>query len=262
MSVSENESTYSFASSGNDDEELNPKKELNPKMLILQGDKTREEARLEQEGNVRDLQVFRYNLYQHGPKINYNDTLSALLYWEEELRKNCQEENVLGENLKRLSNPWSHSPLYQRDMSRLIESTWDLTRQWQYAYGCILGNSGALPRALKLWRSDPLWYMHSVLVEDCQARGGCCGRDCGCCVSPQRKNSSAGALGVGHCTLKCGCCLKSRGFELNEESEKAYVRCFTFEKEANLNGEWYGTNSPYKNRIMLASILGISVKDE
>jgi hypothetical protein len=44
-------------------------------------------------------------------------------------------------------------------------------RGWWYTRGWILGNSGPLRRGFQLWRSNPSWHMHPVLVEDCKARG-------------------------------------------------------------------------------------------
>lgn len=76
-----------------------------------------------------------------------------------------------------------------------------------------------------------MWYMHPALVENCIGRGGCCGRECGCCVAPQRANSSAGQLGVGHCTLDCGCCSKNRGFKLRWKQQGDYHETFEFSNE-------------------------------
>lgn len=61
--------------------------------------------------------------------------------------------------------------------------------------------------------------MHSVLVEDCAGRQGCCASKCGCCrkrkIDPMRK------LGVGHCTFGCGCCRRFRGVDISEEDRKS-----------------------------------------
>ena len=56
-----------------------------PKMLSLPGDKTPEEARLEREGCIRNLQVFRYSLYQKESKVHDYDAFADLLHYEEEL---------------------------------------------------------------------------------------------------------------------------------------------------------------------------------
>jgi hypothetical protein len=80
--------------------------------------------------------------------------------------------------------------------------------------------TGELGRAFDLWRSNPNWYMHPVLVADCIAKQGCCSRGCGCCriKSKQRdikQNNSYQKLGVGHCTLACEFCRKAHGFQLS-----------------------------------------------
>ncbi|CDM32051.1 unnamed protein product [Penicillium roqueforti FM164] len=118
-------------------------------------------------------------------------------------------------------------PSFEDETSTLYQENWMLTRAWWYTRGWIIGNSRPLQREFELWRSNPLWYMHPILVEDCKSRNGCCGRDCGCCLDAQCANSSAGALGMGHCTLECGCCIRSRGFELSEEREKFLLDRFS-----------------------------------
>ena len=121
-----------------------------------------------------------------------------------------------------------------------------------------MGNSGPLQRAFESWRSIPLWYMHPTLIENCKSRGGCCGRNCGCCLDPQRENGLAGEFGAGNCTLQCGCCSKSRGFELAATEERYLIDCFSFDNE-------YATmdhhKDPYKRRIWLVAVLGLSVDD-
>ena len=228
-----------------------------PKMIVLRGDKTPQEVLLQKKGCFRDLQVFRYNICLENYHI---EEFIPLLYREEELRKNCQEEIALKENAHHNPKLWGSGIWYEKELARLVQSNWTLTRKWRYDYGWLAGTSGAFSRGVKSWRSNNSWYMHPVLVEDCQARGGCCGRDCGCCLSSEREKSSAGVLGVGHCTLKCGCCLKSRGFDLNRKTESAYVHCFSFENE--MVKEDFPDLNPYKHRILLAALLGLSMEDD
>jgi hypothetical protein len=241
-------------------------------MLSLPGDKTPEEARLEREGCIRNLQVFRYNLYQKESKVHDYDAFADLLHYEEELRRNCQAEIIL-RKVKNNPSIWvTGLPSFEDEMSTLYQKNWMQTRAWWYTRGWIIGTSGPLQRAFELWRSNPLWYMHPILVEDCKSRGGCCGRDCGCCLDAQRANSSAGALGVGHCTLDCGCCIRSRGFELSEEREKYLVDRFSFDNQLDTMDNQLDTmdnqldtmdpqDDPYRRRICLVSIWGLSVDD-
>lgn len=52
----------------------------------------------------------------------------------------------------------------------------------------------------------------------CAARGGCCGRGCGCCSKPLTEYTMPGSLFgkksriYGHCTVECPCCIRARGF--------------------------------------------------
>ncbi|KAJ5385595.1 hypothetical protein N7517_003506 [Penicillium concentricum] len=155
---------------------------------IFTGDKTPEEARLEREGCIRNLQVFRYNLDQKESKVHDRDAFADLLHYEEELRRNCQAEIKLRQKGKNDPSFWgTGSSSFEDEMSTLYQDNWMWTRAWWYARGWIIGNSGPLQRAFELWRSNSSWYMHLVLVEDCKSRGGCCGRDCGCCLDSTRK---------------------------------------------------------------------------
>lgn len=91
-----------------------------------------------------------------------------------------------------------------------------------------MDSPSVIERGFKQWRSDHRWYMHSVLVEDCVNRGGCCNRDCGCCVSHERETSSLGGLGIGHCAVECGCCSKARGFDLTAKEKNVLETRFGY----------------------------------
>lgn len=54
-------------------------------------------------------------------------------------------------------------------------------------------------------REDAKWFMRIDMVHDCWGRGGCCGRDCGCCEKRDFLEK-----GAGHCTADCWCCNKIR----------------------------------------------------
>lgn len=59
------------------------------------------------------------------------------------------------------------------------------------------------------WRRQPQWHLSPDSRRDCARKGGCCGRDCGCCEKP-RSTTREKAL-YGHCTEECGCCRRARG---------------------------------------------------
>lgn len=71
-------------------------------------------------------------------------------------------------------------------------------------------------------RENPAWYLRPELVQDCIARGGCCGRDCRCCESRHINHNTKGKWkpGAGHCTVECHCCCKNRGFPLEGDERQ------------------------------------------
>lgn len=82
---------------------------------------------------------------------------------------------------------------------------WNLKRKiWRIE--CDL-EPGLVKRAFVALREDPDWYLSDWLRKDCAKKGGCCGRDCGCC---ERQRSSRD-LSRGHCTAGCDCCIAHRG---------------------------------------------------
>ncbi|KAJ5489477.1 hypothetical protein N7539_004367 [Penicillium diatomitis] len=82
-----------------------------------------------------------------------------------------------------------------------------------------------LPTLVKLnlisIRNDPMWYMKESLVKDCADRGGCCGRNCGCCELRARHTYETG---IGHCTVECSCCFEFRGFAPSSQEAVQTIR--------------------------------------
>ncbi|OJJ30251.1 hypothetical protein ASPWEDRAFT_176920 [Aspergillus wentii DTO 134E9] len=82
---------------------------------------------------------------------------------------------------------------------------------WSY-HTDVWGKEGNIPpgplhRGYKACRKNPNWYLLSWLRQDCAGRGGCCGRDRGCCERPRNTHR---AFNRGHCTNACGCCIRTR----------------------------------------------------
>jgi len=100
-------------------------------------------------------------------------------------------------------------------------------------------------RGFNVWRSHPKWYMHCSLRLDCKARGGCCGRDCGCCSDHINKPGSPG-----HCTVDCYCCEQARGFYLDGPDRWELQTSFDF-------GSDDPNRSSYVFRIAQVSFLGL-----
>lgn len=83
---------------------------------------------------------------------------------------------------------------------------------------------GLVKKNYELIRKDPKWYMRKELVKDCADRGGCCGRDCGCCVLRAKHSYKKG---VGHCTVECFCCVGFRGFRPSPEEKRDILKGMT-----------------------------------
>ncbi|KAJ5601146.1 hypothetical protein N7510_010680 [Penicillium lagena] len=171
--------------------------------------------------------------------------MEALLGIEVALRENTQHEVALLEKIKQIAD---HSaPLVQElqdEVSKFAKEYWFLERQWWETKASF--KDSTLTRGMDLWRSHPKWYMHRVLREDCVGRGGCCGRNCGCCSNRQ---NILRKFAIGHCTVECSCCERARGFELDPK-QKAQIQ-ETFKLELAGPHPWY------YYRILLASFLGL-----
>ncbi|CAI7606063.1 unnamed protein product [Penicillium bialowiezense] len=198
------------------------------------GDKDYVEIELERRGNLKELQLYRYELIK---KVDeYNSAI--LLELETFLRETSQREITLNEKLvKATTDKEDHDDANYRaiteELADLNQKYWLLERQWWLKRSDF--PDGPLTRGLTLWRSHPRWYMHRVLVNDCAGKGGCCGRG-------SRK------LGVGHCTVECGCCIQSRGFAVTPEHKEKLSSWFeTYE----------AYEDPYYKKIIMASIWGL-----
>ncbi|KAF9244391.1 hypothetical protein DTO013E5_5940 [Penicillium roqueforti] len=77
---------------------------------------------------------------------------------------------------------------------------------------------GPMKLAYESLRKNPKWYMQNELIKDCAGRGGCCGRECGCCE--KRESTPEKSMGAGHCTTGCACCSSFRGCELTAQEKK------------------------------------------
>ena len=108
------------------------------------------------------------------------------------------------------------------------------------------GPTAALKRAFKAWRQDPDWYLCEWLRQDCAGRGGCCGRDCGCC---EKARDTHRGQNRGHCTGACGCCIRTCG-----EGKKCSVKDLAFEIDNPVEA--------HSIRYNLAYIWGLSYLNE
>jgi hypothetical protein len=202
--------------------------------------KTEVEIALEQSGSLNALQHYRFELektavYKNGPM-----PIREFLQLEAMLQDNSQLEQDLSE--------MSKLPVTEGELEDLRALIWCQRRKlWLYRSEFV----GVLKRGLDLWRSNPSWYMHRVLVADCIGRQGCCSRDCGCCVKrqydPKRK------LEANHCTIRCRCCrlVTDESFIPTREELAAETRQFKLSNRKNFSHE-----------MELASIWGLSSESD
>lgn len=188
---------------------------------------TKGEAEKARTGDVRALQLFRYNSHNSHQSANFEQKHvhcdSELLELEQQLRELVQEEICVREESDILT-------IATQERLRIMnERYWLLKQKWSYTRSSV--RFGYLGRGFDLWRSHRRWYMHRYLVEDCAARGGCCARACNCCLD--RKIPDTRQLGVGHCTLECGCCRRDRGFEISDSDKEHLKTNFFLNRESS-----------------------------
>jgi hypothetical protein len=178
------------------------------------------ENKLEAKGRWKSAQFLRL-LGDHMLCARHSDDyiiwLQNLIDFDIMLRRIVQHEVLvinLSEEIKAtLEDPkTNHQELekIRTDLLWLEECYWDIERRI-YLNHCSRPRKGPVSRAYESVLSSPQWYLQPWLIQDCRGRGGCCGRDCGCCFKPR---SSVRNTGDGHCTSKCGCCLQARGFAI------------------------------------------------
>lgn len=50
-------------------------------------------------------------------------------------------------------------------------------------------------------------HMSTFQIAECKGEGGCCSRDCGCCLEPRAVLPGEGEI-YSHCTSECACCVQ------------------------------------------------------
>lgn len=111
---------------------------------------------------------------------------------------------------------------------------------------------GVVTRAFRACRENPDWYLCAWLRQDCAGRGGCCGRECGCCEIAGAHSGYGQPRG--HCTSACGCCARTRRLEIRNYGGKDDMEDFPFDIVA--------CNSAYSKRIFRAYIWRLTFLDE
>lgn len=190
------------------------------------------EIALAKSGNIYALQFYRLKeaKYETG-----STKIRKFLEMESDLQHDSQMEHDI-----------SIEPTQMKEdrLKGLRVHIWRKRRTiWNYR--CEF--TGTLKRGLDLWRSDPGWYMHRVLVTDCMGRQGCCSRDCGCCF--KRQFDTKRKFEANHCSIRCRCCrLTLKGYD-SMELEDIEDEHMKFEPENRKN---------FSHEIEMVSIWGLS----
>ncbi|KAJ5104355.1 hypothetical protein NUU61_001702 [Penicillium alfredii] len=156
------------------------------------------------------------------------------------LRETVQREESLKERVHALQKITdSEDEKEKAQLSQWQQELDDLQRQYWNQMQLLAIHESSLPTDLRrmygsVRKKNPKWYLNSELNVDCARRGGCCGRDCGCCA--KREPTANRTRGIGHCSVNCGCCSHIRGFDLTvEEMENVHQQLDKTLKGSNPN---------------------------
>ncbi|KAJ5093076.1 hypothetical protein N7456_008937 [Penicillium angulare] len=197
------------------------KEKNTPQVQVLDDRVIKKEFELYRAGKIEAVQEYRMQYFD----IMDGDYSGRLLQAEDELLNNSQYEEALRKRLAGEENEntsGENGPLQdlQKKVSEAERQTWILKRRlWALRSAAP---DTIFTRGITLWRSNPKWFMHRALCEDCAGKGGCCGRGCGCCAK-----RLANGVPAGHCTLECPCCESARGFELDETEKLELFNMFS-----------------------------------
>ena len=224
------------------------------------------ELQLKEFGHSQLAQVLRYILFWNLPRHCIKRGLMwshFLIEMDIKVRQITQREMYLQEEIKALQKSLKLDEdgdkkgkaqlkeYYETELRSLNETYWDFCQFSGEAEGDM--PDGILREAFKSCRSDPEWYLCLWLREDCAKRGGCCGRDCGCCeMAPSTTHRQRSR---GHCTRACGCCIRTQ--ERNGKdawSTQSRKKDFSFDVAS--------IQSPYSGRLNRAYIWHLSILDD
>lgn len=218
------------------------------------------EFKLEDAGRMQLAQVVRFVFFDDEKP---NDELDEVMKWAFEIIRGdikarwiTQREIYLQEEVHSLHKSLSLSTddekvssrlkEYEEELQSLKKQIMDHSRQfWRLEAGAPT----AVQKSFRTCRSNPNWYLGAWLRQDCARRGGCCGRDCGCCEKARGQTHQR--WNHGHCTTACGCCIRTHG--IPADSVESELPVFP-------NGDLVMTR--YWARIVPAYIWGLSFMDE
>ena len=181
------------------------------------------ESRLENSGCFELAQVVRWLSFQNLPKQSLDEGLKwseCMIKIDIGIRRAVQREIYIKEEAKALVKLLALEGVedenkratkkallqeYETQLEHLNKFYWETIRFLERKESDI--PAGILSKAFKSCRTDPDWYLCQWLREGCAKRGGCCGRDCGCC---EKARTTERQWNRGHCTMLCGCCIRKQ----------------------------------------------------
>lgn len=213
---------------------------------------------LARHGSFNAVQKFHQAVFpldlikEHISEGHVRQLWAEIMHIEALLRQLAQQEEDLENrclSLKPIASSQEDNNrrcMWAKELEAIPKKYWFLERQL-YAHEALLPE-GLFLRGYNLWRSNPRWYLHPELVNDCAGSGGCCGRDCGCC---EKRGQTLGRhRGVGHCTVECGCCAISRGFDIRNPQDSAeFLKIFMSARQNK-------ANITYSRRLLRAYFFG------
>jgi hypothetical protein len=224
------------------------------------------DALLDQCGSFNSVQKLRLSMIRYHARHDSNEVkrkryesspelwsiaVFKLIEYDLHLRELTQREEVIRHQYRALKllgsqSSWEEYIKYSKMLDKIAKEYREGERNYYYLEASLL--NGPVTRAYSKNRENPRWYLHKELRNDCAGKGGCCGRDCGCCQN--RPIIPGRVKGVGHCTLECGCCNRNRGFELTSVEKKRIVKIGL----DTLNDD---RNRTYRRRLLEVFLSGV-----
>ena len=186
------------------------------------------ESKLDEASHIETAQFIRFALYKEEDNEDDTNWCSRVIREDVKARWLVQREAYLNEEVQALRKSLSLLPpkadeavsataaakaesklrVYEKELRHLNNAYWTHKKHiWLLEAGTPVSAAG---RAYETRRKHiPEWYLSEWLRRDCAGRGGCCGRECGCCEKARSNRDRK--WNYGHCTGACGCCMRTKG---------------------------------------------------
>lgn len=176
------------------------------------------EQALEGVGHSRSAQSFHRARSLKGYTNETRLWIQEIINIENDLMGTVQRETFVREELEAVNaNP---TPGNESQIAKIEEELRILLCLYIYEsdlYDSIVAlcPEESFARGFLEWRRQ---HLSPDFRWECARKGGCCGRDCGCCEKP--RSTTRGKARHGHCTGECGCCRRERRDKLSSRERK------------------------------------------